>query len=71
MIVPGRPISSLAVWETAEEPIIGLWEDVATSTGPIINVILHIDQRCCLGTNLNVMAKHLIGSIKENVDYEL
>ncbi|KAG8994497.1 hypothetical protein FRB94_009836 [Tulasnella sp. JGI-2019a] len=76
MILPGRPVTTLVVWERDGEPATELWEGLLASTAPITNVTLHVSRRSQLEKNLKAMSKHLtqlqhlalVGAI-ENVDY--
>ncbi|KAG8868495.1 hypothetical protein FRB97_002346, partial [Tulasnella sp. 331] len=78
MIVPGRPLTSITIWEHADEPAILLWEELLASTQPITHLTLHIYPYHPIGLSLWVMAKHLtqlqsltLVGVREYEDYEV
>ncbi|KAG8998361.1 hypothetical protein FRB94_006934 [Tulasnella sp. JGI-2019a] len=77
-IVPGRPITSLNVCDTPNEPTTELWAKLLASTASISAITLHVGQIDQLERNLKGMVEYmtqlqsltLIG-VREDVDYEV
>ncbi|KAG9033107.1 hypothetical protein FRB95_000525 [Tulasnella sp. JGI-2019a] len=77
-IVPGRPVTSLNVCETINEPTTELWAKLDASTKPITRVTLHVNRGDQLDGNLKGMVKHLthlrsltLIGVREDVDHEV
>ncbi|KAG8994008.1 hypothetical protein FRB94_010206 [Tulasnella sp. JGI-2019a] len=77
-IIPGRPVTSLNVCETADEPATELWGKLNASTQPITRITLHIVRNDLLDLNLKGMVKNLpllrnltLIGVRGDKDYEV
>ncbi|KAG8984747.1 hypothetical protein FRB94_004508 [Tulasnella sp. JGI-2019a] len=75
-IVPGRPVTTLNVWETDNELTTELWAKLHTSIAPICTTTLHIFHKDQLERNLDGMAEHLtqlwsltLVGVRKDIDY--